>query len=72
MSGNHKELYQALRQVAEAEQRVAAQRVRVTQLQRLGCDAEISRDILQQMEDVLRRMMHRRDLALRSTINDAA
>jgi hypothetical protein len=72
MSGNHEELYQTLRQVAEAEQRVAAQRVRVAQLRRLGCDAEISRDILQQMEDALRRMQHRRDLALRSIVNDAA
>ena len=72
MSSNHKELYQALRQVAEAEQRVAAQRVRVAQLQRLSCDAEISRDILRQMEDALRRVKHHRGLALRSTINDAA
>jgi hypothetical protein len=72
MSGNHKELHQAFRQVAEAEQRVAEERVRVAQLQRLGCDAEISRDILQQMEDALRRIKYRRDLALKSTINDAA
>jgi hypothetical protein len=72
MSGNHEELYQALRRVAEAEQRVAAQRVRVAQLRRLGRDAEISRDILRQMEDALRRTKHRRDLALRSIVNDAA
>jgi hemerythrin-like domain-containing protein len=54
MSSNHKELHQALRQVVEAEQ------VRVAQLQRLGRDAEISRDILQQMEDALRRIKRRR------------
>jgi len=63
---------QAHAQVVEAEQRVAQQKVRIAQLQRLGCDAEISRDILRQMEDALRRMKDHRDLVLKSLMNDAA
>ena len=67
-----RELRQALPQVAETEQRIAEQKVRIGQLQRLGCDAEISRDILRQMEDTLRRMKDRRNLILKSMMNDAA
>jgi len=72
MSSRRSELRQALPQVAEAEQRIAEQKLRIAQLQRLGCDAEISRDILRQMEDTLRRMKDRRNLILKSMMNDAA
>jgi hypothetical protein len=72
MSSKHSELHQALQQVAKAEQRVAEQKVRIAQLQRLGCYAEISRNILRQMEDALRRVKNNRDLVLKSMMDDAA
>jgi hypothetical protein len=72
MSGKCSKALEACRQVADAQQRVAEQKVRVAQLERLGCDAEISRDILGQLEDTLRRMKDRRDFVLRAKVNDAA
>jgi hypothetical protein len=72
MSSKHSELHQALAQVVEAEQRVAEQKVRIAQLRRLGCDAEISRDILRQMEDALRRIKNHGDLVIKSMVKDAA
>ena len=68
----HRDRRQANAEVAEAEQSVAQQKVRIVQLRRLGCDAEISRDILRQMEDALQRMKDRRELIFKSMMSDAA
>jgi hypothetical protein len=71
MSGKYGEAHEARRQLAEVEQRVVEQKVRVAQLERLGCDAEISRDILRQLEDTLRRMKNRRNLVPQAMTHDA-
>jgi hypothetical protein len=61
-----------IKRTRKPSRRVAEQKVRIAQLQRLGCDAEISRDILRQMEDALRRMKNHGDLVLKSMMKDAA
>jgi|RhiMethySRZTD1v2_1073278.scaffolds.fasta_scaffold1071139_2 hypothetical protein len=58
-------LDQAVRYVAEAERRVADQRLRIAKLERGGHDTGHARDLLRLFEETYRLMVVHRDVVLR-------